>query len=281
MCDLYCCSLIDIVYSLTETTFILLLAAGDGRWGHHRCIPAADRWTLLSPLPPHWRPPSNHACINLHCLIAHPSLWLLLFYYYYFLNLKISVVFCQVRVCLCACVWGGGRAPQLFMYHLSQDWTLVCVNSLCAGQSGPPFPLDPAGCEWTKVFATAPPGLSVPPSLPTESLACGSLSWFSSITVGHGSLQEFVQGHSQWAQKVGNWKCGLNFKHACLPIHTAFLYVFFVTTVTPALRSERYFNSLCILDAFAKEFGFFSLWGINTHWAFFFFFPVQMYQSGT
>ena len=57
----------DCFHPLIGTSFTLLLSAGDGRWRHHRCIPAADRRALLSP--PHLIDghPSNHALSHLHC----------------------------------------------------------------------------------------------------------------------------------------------------------------------------------------------------------------------
>lgn len=74
-------------------------AAGDGRWRHHRCIPAADRWTLLS---------SSHLCdVTLKhqppasSLVYAPPRLLLLILLLLFPEFKVILFVCvRVHVCV-------------------------------------------------------------------------------------------------------------------------------------------------------------------------------------
>lgn len=151
------------------------------------------------------------------------------------------------------CVKGGGGAPLLFMCCLSQDWTFVRVNSLSAGQSGQHFLLALHPVIGPAVRHSSSWFVSASHSLSSENLVSNSLSRFSFIRLNAMPGKIFFQG----SQSVG-MKCfevealsELNTHPPSISLH---FLVFFVWLVTPALLSKRYFNSLRILEAFAKVF---------------------------
>lgn len=106
----------------------LLFSAGDGRWRHHRCIPAADRRSLLNP-------PllvGSHPKIFPSVTFTVPLL-VSDYNYYYYSSLHLKKFFTVPSWC----------SMGLINVLSQTELNFVHVNSLFAGQSGQRFLLAP------------------------------------------------------------------------------------------------------------------------------------------
>lgn len=111
MLTILCFSFTATVYRLTQPIFSF--AAGDGRWRHHRCIPAADRWTLLSSShlsdghPQTTATPTFTGSLLLPAYLCYYCSYY--YYHYHFLNLKGCVY-----VCVCVKISETGQKLEEF-----------------------------------------------------------------------------------------------------------------------------------------------------------------------
>lgn len=134
---IFCLLLLSLVVHILCINFLILFfSAGDGRWRHHRCIPAADRRLLLNPL--HLF--GSHPQIFPSVTFTVPLLVSDYYYYYSYSSLHLKKFFMVPS----GVVWG------CFMYCLKLDWTL-CMSTVSAGQAGQRFLLAPL-LWWTDSF---------------------------------------------------------------------------------------------------------------------------------
>ena len=174
-----------------------------------------------------------------------------------------------------------GGAPQLFIYRLSQDWTLVRDNSISAGQSGWHFlpamqavvgPTARHSCSWSVSASHSLSGESLASSsFVTFFLFCFGFFFFLHPSGSNARLCKILSGggHSRRAWKWFEVEALSELDTHPPSISLRFLVFFFflVWMVTPALLSNRYFNSLCFVGSFAKEF-----WNVFVFFFLFFFF---------